>query len=59
MSDSIAEFVDLMAAVVQLPIPPEDREGVIENFVRIAAIAQGVNEFPIPDDIEAAPVFRP
>jgi hypothetical protein len=59
MSDSIAEFVDLMAALVQLPIPPEYRESVIANFERIAAIAQLVNEFPIPEEIEAAPVFKP
>ncbi|MEO1378485.1 MAG: DUF4089 domain-containing protein, partial [Cyanobacteria bacterium J06635_10] len=33
--------------------------GVIENFERIQVIAKLVNQFPLPEDIEAAPVFEP
>lgn len=56
---NIGEFVDQMAAVVDLPIPAEYREGVVLNFERIHAVAQLVLEFPIPEDVEAAPVFEP
>ncbi|NJP10054.1 MAG: DUF4089 domain-containing protein [Leptolyngbyaceae cyanobacterium RU_5_1] len=54
-----AEFVDQAAKMVELPVPPEYRQGVIENFERIVAIAHLVTEFPIPEDTEIAPVFEP
>jgi hypothetical protein len=59
MDKDFGQFVDLMAAVVDLPIPPEYREGVVENFERISTVAQLVLEFPLPEDVEAAPVFEP
>jgi Na+-transporting NADH:ubiquinone oxidoreductase subunit NqrB len=55
----IAEYVDLMAMVLDLQLNPEYRTGVIENFAKIKAIASLVNEFPLPDNIEAAPIFEP
>lgn len=53
------EFVEAMSEVVGLPIPAEYREGVVANIERIHTVAQFVLEFPLPDDIEAAPVFEP
>lgn len=55
----LAECVDRMAAVIDLPLAPEYRSGVIENFRQIQAIAQFVMEFPLPKEVEAAPVFQP
>lgn len=55
----IAEYVDLMAMVLDLQLNPEYRTGVIENFAKIKAIASLVNEFLLPDNIEAAPIFEP
>ncbi len=52
-------YVEQAAAVVGLPIPPEYHQSVVENFERIAAIAQLVMEFPLDDDVEIAPVFEP
>ncbi|MBC7970578.1 MAG: DUF4089 domain-containing protein [Verrucomicrobia bacterium] len=52
-------LVDQLAALVALPLQPEHRSGVVDNFARIVAIAQLVTEFPLPDDIEIAPVFEP
>ncbi|MBD1921701.1 DUF4089 domain-containing protein [Microcoleus sp. FACHB-831] len=57
--DQIAEYVDLMANLIDLPLDPEYRPGVVANMVRIAQIAQVVTEFSIPNEIEAAPVFEP
>lgn len=54
-----AAFVDQMAAVVGLPLEPEHRPGVIDNFARIMAIAALVNDFPLLEDVEAAPIFEP
>jgi Protein of unknown function (DUF4089) len=55
----LAKWVDQMAILVDLPLRPEDRPGVVENFARIAAIAQLVMDFPLPETVEAAPVFEP
>ncbi len=54
-----SEYVDQMAMLLDLQLNPEHRLGVIENFERVILIAQLVNEFPLPDTIEAAPVFEP
>ncbi len=55
----IAEYVERMAFLLDLQLNPEHRLGVVENFARIEASAQLVNEFPLPDNIEAAPIFEP
>ncbi|MEX0270209.1 DUF4089 domain-containing protein [Leptolyngbyaceae cyanobacterium UHCC 1019] len=55
----LSAFVDQAALLIDLPIPADYRQGVIANFERIAAIAQLVIEFPLPDDIELAPIFEP
>ncbi len=54
-----AEYVDQTALLLDLNLANEYREGVIANFERIQAIAKLVNEFPLPEDIEAAPIFKP
>jgi Protein of unknown function (DUF4089) len=53
------EYVQQMAAVVGLSLKPEHRPGVIDHFVRTAAIARLVLDFPLPADTESAPVFQP
>jgi hypothetical protein len=55
----IASLVDQMSLLLELPLHPDHRPGVIANLERTAAIAQRVLEFPIPDEIEAAPIFQP
>lgn len=52
-------YVDQMSAVLPLAVPPDIREGVITNFERIWEVAQPVLEFPLPEDLEAAPTFKP
>ncbi|MBF2027767.1 MAG: DUF4089 domain-containing protein [Oscillatoriales cyanobacterium C42_A2020_001] len=56
---NFAEYVDQAAAIVGLPIPAEYHQSVVENFERIAAIAQLVLEFSLPEETEIAPVFEP
>lgn len=57
--EDLAATVDRIAALVGLDIAPAHRPGVIANFTRIAAIAAPVMAFPLPDDLEIAPVFVP
>ena len=52
-------LVDLLAAALQIPLDPAHRPGVIANFQRSVEIAQLVMEFPLPDELEVAPVFEP
>ncbi|MCC5648429.1 DUF4089 domain-containing protein [Nostoc sp. XA013] len=55
----VGEYVDQMALLLDFQIRDEYRDGVVANFERISAIANLVNSFPIPEDIEVAPVFEP
>lgn len=55
----VGEYVDLMGLLVDLQLRDEYRDGVVANFERIRAIAQVVNSFELPDDVEAAPIFEP
>ncbi len=52
-------YVDRAAQVLNLPLQPDHRPGVIENFDRMVTIAQLVLNFPLPNTVEVAPVFHP
>jgi hypothetical protein len=52
-------YVDGAATLIGLPIAPAYRPGVIVNLDRLAQMAALVMEFPLPDGVEPAPVFRP
>ena len=54
-----AEYIEQTALLLGFNLPDEYRDGVVANFERIQVIAKLVNEFPLPEDIEAAPIFRP
>ncbi len=54
-----ANYVEQAALIVGLPIPSEYHQGVVENFERITIVAQLVTDFPLPEEIEIAPVFEP
>ncbi len=54
-----AAYIEQMSEILDLPIDPEYRPGVVKNFASICAIATLVTEFPLPEEIEAAPVFQP
>lgn len=51
--------VERLAALVGLPISPTDLPSVAVALGVLLTIAQLVTDFPLPDDVEAAPVFRP
>jgi Protein of unknown function (DUF4089) len=56
---NVGEYVDQMGFLLDLELRDEDRDGVVANFERIRAIANLINSFPLPEDIEVAPVFEP
>lgn len=53
------QYIDQMAQLLNLSLALDNRADVIENFARIQAIVQPVLDFPLPQVIEVAPVFRP
>jgi hypothetical protein len=57
-TDNIAALVSANAPALGLNIQPAWRPGVIFNLGLIMRIAALVDEFPLPDDAETAPVFR-
>ncbi|MBW4600979.1 MAG: DUF4089 domain-containing protein [Calothrix sp. FI2-JRJ7] len=52
-------YVEQMALLVDLQLHDEYKDGVVANFERINNIAKVLNEFELPEDVEAAPVFEP
>ena len=55
----VGEYVEQTALLLDLQLRDEYRDGVVANFERIKAIAEIVNSFELPDDVEAAPIFEP
>ncbi|WP_375478868.1 DUF4089 domain-containing protein [uncultured Nostoc sp.] len=55
----VSEYVDQMGFLLDLQLKDEYRDDVLANFERIKAIANLVNSFPLPEEIEVAPVFEP
>ena len=52
-------YLDAATPLLGLPIDPAHRLGVLLNLQRLAEMAALVMEFPVPDEIEPAPVFAP
>lgn len=57
--EELGVYVDGAAKAIGLPIAPEHRPGVIQFLGGLFASAALVMEFPLPEDLEAAPVFDP
>ena len=55
---AIEAYVDHAAPLVGLTLTPEQRGGVVRNLATTLAVAQLVLDFPLPDDVDAAPVFE-
>lgn len=54
-----AAYINHTAPMLGFSLMPETQQGVVENLERIYPIAQLVNEFPLPYELEAAPQFEP
>ncbi|MCM0018916.1 MAG: DUF4089 domain-containing protein [Tagaea sp.] len=57
--DELEAYVERAAALIALPLDPAHKAGVVANLGRTAAIAKLVTDFPLPDEIEPGPVWRP
>jgi hypothetical protein len=52
-------YITAAAALLALPIAPEWRPAIRENLAAMLQLAAPMLQFPLPDDAEPAPVFRP
>lgn len=52
------DYVKATAEAIGLPIPEEYFGGVLRNFERSEALAKQVLEFPLPQDLPPAPVYK-
>lgn len=52
-------WIDVAAPALGLIIAPEFRPGVAMNLRRMAEVAQFVMDFPLDDEAEPAPVYKP
>jgi 1-carboxybiuret hydrolase subunit AtzG-like len=57
--EAVGAYVDEAAKLIGLPIAPEHRPGVIAFLGGLLGAADLVMEFPLPEEVEAAPVFEP
>jgi hypothetical protein len=57
--EQVEATVDAIATAVGMPIPPECRAGVLQNWTLMHGIAQGYLNFPLPADVEPANTFTP
>ncbi len=53
------KYVEQMSLLLDLPINDEYKDGIIANFEKIQDIAEIVNNFPLPESMEIAPIFEP
>lgn len=59
MTADDARRVETRAALVGLPLAPEQQALVAEHLATVLRAAALVMEFPPPEEVEPAPVFRP
>lgn len=52
-------FLEAAAAAMNMTIEPEWKPAVLDNLIRSRQIAQAVLNFPLPDTVEPASVFKP
>lgn len=52
-------YVQQALQLLELNVSSEQLPSVIENFERVRTLAQPVLDFPLSDDLEAAPIFEP
>jgi hypothetical protein len=57
--ETLKRYVDAACAAQRLALSSERRDAVVEQFARIAQIAETFLDFPLGPEDEQAPVYRP
>ena len=56
---AVNRHADHTAAALDLTLAPDHRDGVLDQLAFLLATARLFMDFPLPDETEPAPVFRP
>jgi hypothetical protein len=46
-------YAELAATAIDLPLPEHCKPGVAANLARLAAMAEALMTFPLPDDLQS------
>jgi 1-carboxybiuret hydrolase subunit AtzG-like len=57
--EGMMRYAERAAAAIGLPLDPARKAAVVQHLAVMLAAAALVLEFPLPDEVEAAPVFEP
>ena len=57
--EAISAYVDAAAVVLEVPLSPEHRPGVVSYFALAAGLAELVMALPLGRDDDPAPAFVP
>ena len=52
-------LLDSLGPALGLEVAPEHRPGTLAQLEATARMARSVTDFPLPDTLEPAPVFKP
>ncbi|HLP89557.1 MAG TPA: DUF4089 domain-containing protein [Nostocaceae cyanobacterium] len=55
----VREYVKQMSTLLDLQIKAEYEDEVVKNFTNIQALANLVNSFPLPENVEPISIFQP
>ena len=55
----LAAYVDAACAAHGITLAADERERVVAQYARLAAIAAPLVDLPLAPDVEPAPIFRP
>lgn len=58
-ASEVLSYAERAAAAIGLPLAAERKAAVAQQLGVMLAAAALVLEFPLPDDVEPAPVFEP
>ena len=56
--ETLDQFIEAAARALSLPIEPEWKPAIRANLEMTLKHAAAVDEFPLPDEAEPAPVFK-
>jgi len=57
MSDKLDDYIDAVSAALSLPVDPAWKPGVRTNLEVSLRMARLVDELPLPDESEPAPIY--
>jgi hypothetical protein len=58
-AEELSVYMRVTATLIALPLDPNYEKGILEHLSHLQACAELIMGWPLSDDAEIAPVFRP